>query len=47
MAYFMLCMVLLWMVNVGTCGSNMFVWTGIMPMQVSLILPQSGISVAG
>lgn len=37
MTYFVLCMVLLWMVDAGTCGSSEFIWTGIMPMQVSYV----------
>lgn len=37
MAYFLLCMILLWLVNVGSCASNKFVWTGIMPMHVSCL----------
>lgn len=36
MAYFLFCMVLLWLVRFGTCASAMFVDTGIMPMHVRL-----------
>ena len=35
MAYFLFCMVLLWLVRAGTCAAEEFVATGIMPMHVS------------
>ena len=34
MTFFLLCMVLLWLVNNGTCANSEFVRTGLMPMQV-------------
>ena len=36
MAYFLLCMGLLWLVRSGTCAANQFVDTGVMPMHVRL-----------
>lgn len=39
MAYFVLCMVLLWLIRFGTCAANEFVDTGIMPMHVRLAMP--------
>ena len=36
MAYFLLCMFLLWLVRSGSCAANQFVDTGVMPMHVRL-----------
>jgi len=36
MLFFGLCLVLLWLVRLGSCASYEFVGLGIMPMQVTL-----------
>ena len=38
MAYFLLCMGLLWLVRTGSCAASQFVDTGVMPMHVRLRL---------